>query len=85
MDEKTAEIKRMFVNEKSTGVGSKILSFLEQQAYVMGYRVLRLETRLVNQKAVTFYERNGYRRIPNYGRYLDRAEAVCFDKCLDTN
>ena len=83
MDEKAAEIKRMYVREKSSGVGTKLLSYLEQQAFAMGYQVLRLETRLVNQGAVAFYERKGYRRIPNYGRYQDRAEAVCFEKRLD--
>jgi ribosomal protein S18 acetylase RimI-like enzyme len=48
----------------------------------MGYETLRLSTRLVNQTAVSFYERNGYRRIPNYGRYQGRDEAVCFEKML---
>ena len=83
MDEKTAEIKRMYVREKSSGVGTKLLAFLERQARAMGYKVFRLETRLVNQGAVAFYERNGYQRISNYGRYQGRAEAVCFEKRLD--
>jgi ribosomal protein S18 acetylase RimI-like enzyme len=82
MDEKTAEVKRMYVRERSSGVGSMLLSFLERQAAQMGYETLRLETRLVNQGAVSFYERNGYRRIPNYGRYQGRPEAVCFEKAL---
>jgi ribosomal protein S18 acetylase RimI-like enzyme len=82
MDKITAEIKRMYVREKSSGVGSKLLFFLENQAAEMGYEVLCLETRLVNQKAVSFYEKNGYRRIPNYGRYQGRPEAVCFEKKL---
>ncbi len=85
MDEKTAEIKRMYVREKSSGVGTKLLAFLERQAGTMGYKVLRLETRLVNQGAVAFYERNGYERIPNYGKYQGRPEAVCFEKRLDVN
>jgi GNAT superfamily N-acetyltransferase len=82
MDKTTAEIKRMYVREKSSGVGSKLLFFLEHQALQMGYEVLHLETRLVNQVAVLFYERNGYRRILNYGRYQGRPEAVCFEKHL---
>lgn len=44
--------------------------------------VLGLETRLVNTRAVHFYERHGYSRIPNYGRYIGRPEAVCFEKTL---
>ncbi len=82
MDEKTAEVKRMYVRERSSGVGSKLLFFLEHQAAEMGYEALRLETRIVNQGAVSFYERNGFSRIPNYGRYQGRPEAVCFEKML---
>jgi ribosomal protein S18 acetylase RimI-like enzyme len=82
LDEKTAEIKRMYVREKSSGVGSMLLFFLENQAAQMGYEALLLSTRLVNLGAVSFYERNGYRRIPGYGRYLGRPESVCFEKHL---
>ncbi len=83
MDEKTAELKRMYVRKKSIGAGSKLLSYLEHQAAMIGYEALRLETRLANQKAVAFYERNGYLRIPNYGRYQSRTEAVCYEKRLN--
>lgn len=82
LDEKTAEIKRMYVREKSSGAGSKLLSFLEHRAAQLGYEALLLSTRLVNLKAVSFYERNGYRRIPGYGRYQSRPESVCFEKIL---
>jgi ribosomal protein S18 acetylase RimI-like enzyme len=30
--------------------------------------------------AVAFYERHGYRVIPNFGKYAGRAEAVCLGK-----
>lgn len=56
--------------------------FLEHRAAEMGYDALLLSTRLVNQGAVSFYERNGYLRIPNYGRYQDRPEAVGFENML---
>ena len=48
----------------------------------MGYKTLRLETRIVNAKAISFYERNGYRKIPNYGKYAGRANSICFEKNL---
>jgi ribosomal protein S18 acetylase RimI-like enzyme len=48
----------------------------------MGYKILRLATRIVNTKAVSFYERNGYRKIPNYGKYARRANSICFEKNL---
>jgi GNAT superfamily N-acetyltransferase len=82
MDETTAEVKRMYAKEKGMGIGNKILSYLEHQAYDMGYKTLRLETRIVDAKAVSFYERNGYRKIPNYGKYAGRVNSICFEKKL---
>ena len=83
-DEKTAEIKRMYVRAKSNGIGTEILSFLEQQAYNIGYTSLCLETRTINKRAVSFYQNNGYYVIPNYGKYINHAEAICFGKNLLT-
>jgi GNAT superfamily N-acetyltransferase len=78
-----AELKRMFAMPGTRGVGSAVLAFLEQQASALGYRDLWLETRKVNARAVAFYERHGYRTIPNFGRYMGRPEAVCLAKALD--
>lgn len=77
-----AELKRMFAIPASKGVGSAVLNDLERRAKADGCRELWLETRLVNSRAVRFYERNGYRRIPNFGKYVGRPEAVCFAKTL---
>lgn len=70
---------------KAIGIGTKILSYLEAQAMEMGYKSLWLETRLINHQAVSFYESRGYYRIPNYGKYVDRLDAVCFEKRLTDN
>ncbi len=78
----TAEVKRMYAGEKGKGIGKKVLSYLEMRAWELGYRALKLETRLINRRAVAFYEKNGYTRIPNYGKYAGRPEAVCFEKQL---
>jgi ribosomal protein S18 acetylase RimI-like enzyme len=82
MDETTAEAKRMYTKDKGMGIGKKILSYLEHRAYDIEYKTLRLETRIVNTKAVSFYERNGYRKIPNYGKYAERTNSICFEKDL---
>ena len=82
MDDTTAEIKRMYAKDKGMGIGNKILSYLEHQAHHIGYKTLRLETRMVNAKAVSFYERSGYRKIPNYGKYVERTNSICFEKDL---
>lgn len=82
MTEVIAEVKRMFAKTKTAGVGSEILYYLELQAQKLGYTALRLETRLINKRAVAFYEKRGYYRIPNYGKYIGMPEAVCFEKIL---
>ena len=77
-----AEVKRMYSRPGTSGVGSAVLAFLEAEAMSLGYEALWLETRIVNQRAVAFYERRGYSRIPNFGKYLGNAKAVCFEKRL---
>lgn len=76
------ELKRMYARPGTRGTGAALLAALEQAAREQGARVARLETRLVNARAVAFYLRHGYRRIPNYGRYAGRDEAACFEKAL---
>ncbi len=82
LDTDIAEVKRMYARPGTSGVGAAILAHLETAAADYGYRAIRLETRLINARAVAFYERHGYRRIANYGKYAGRPEAVCFEKRL---
>jgi N-acetylglutamate synthase-like GNAT family acetyltransferase len=84
ISEDIAEVKRMFAKSKGKGIGTEILCYLEQQAKELSYSTLRLETRLINRQAISFYEKNGYIRIDNYGRYVNRPEAVCFEKDINT-
>jgi len=77
-----AEIKRMYARHGTSGVGSAVLRFLEDQALALGYQALWLETRLVNRRAMDFYEARGYTRIANYGKYIGNPLAVCFEKQL---
>ncbi|MGB8453710.1 MAG: GNAT family N-acetyltransferase [Anaerocolumna sp.] len=82
LSDDTAEIKRMYARKKSSGVGGKILAHLEEQAKKFGYSRIILETRKCNEKAVSFYQRHGYRVIKNYGKYVEMPEAICFEKIL---
>lgn len=75
-----AEIKRMYSKEK--GCGSAILEYLELKAKELNYKELWLETRRINEYAVNFYLKRGYSEIPNYGKYKNRPEAICFAKIL---
>ncbi len=83
MEGNSAEIKRMYARYKGAGIGSAVLSYLEVQAKELGYVSLKLETRLINHNAVSFYESMGYKRIGNYGKYAGNSEAVCFEKIID--
>lgn len=77
-----AELKRMYASPGTKGVGTAILQFLEAKATQMGYEELWLETRRVNVRAVGFYSSRGYEQIPNFGKYVDRPEAICMAKRL---
>ena len=63
-------------------IGKTILAFLEDIASKSGYKELILETRIKNTEATQFYEKQNYKVIPNYGKYKDRPEAICFGKSL---
>jgi GNAT superfamily N-acetyltransferase len=78
-----AEVKRMYARPDNPGAGSALLAFLEAQAAALGYRAIWLETRAINERAVRFYLTRGYSRIPNYGKYVGNAQAVCLAKQLD--
>jgi ribosomal protein S18 acetylase RimI-like enzyme len=79
---KIGEIKRMYAREAGRGVGSSLLQALEERGRAFGYQTLWLETRRINKGAVKFYLKHGYKVRENYGPYIGRAVAVCFEKNL---
>ena len=82
LSDTTAELKRMYSNRTSPGIGSALLSWLEEAARELGYREMWLETRKINTRAVQFYQKHGYAQRDNYGPYVGRDEAICFAKPL---
>jgi putative acetyltransferase len=80
----TAEIKRMFVRAESrgTGVAQQILQLLEAVAREHSVNRIELETGPKQPAAITFYSKNGYRSIPNFGPYVGDEFSVCFGKAL---
>lgn len=72
----------MYSDRSAPGVGLALLKYLQAWALDMGYREIRLSTRVINSRAVAFYLRNGFREIENYGPYVDRDESVCLSKRL---
>ncbi|WP_177200441.1 GNAT family N-acetyltransferase [Paraburkholderia diazotrophica] len=77
-----AELKRVYARPNKAGVGRALLSALEAEAVAAGYHTLVLETRAVNQRAIAFYERNGYSPIDVFPSCSDLADARCFAKTL---
>ncbi|GAA3780301.1 GNAT family N-acetyltransferase [Flavobacterium ginsengiterrae] len=82
VDENTAEVKRMYSKLPQKKIGTSILTFLEEKAKNIGFTNLVLETRVKNHEAVQFYTKHKYQVIPNYGKYINRPEAICFGKSL---
>jgi GNAT superfamily N-acetyltransferase len=76
------EIKRMFSKYRRRGIGTAVLHELERQARMRNYQSLWLETRKANSEAVAFYVSQSYRIRKNFGKYIDNADAVCFEKRL---
>lgn len=83
-DEKTVEVKRMYVlpEWRGKGVAPKILAELETWASELGYTRCVLETGLRMPDAVAFYSKNGYARIPNFGQYAGVENSACFEKAV---
>lgn len=84
VDDGIAEIKRMYVRPESRGSGAaaSLLRRLEEAALDLGSPALVLETGTEQQRAVGFYQREGFRRIANFGPYVGAPLSVCFSKVL---
>jgi len=80
LDEQTCELKRMYSSRP--GYGKRILAALETKASAMGYQTSVLSTRIVNQRAVDFYCRQGYEPISPYGKYIACSQSICLGKSL---
>lgn len=84
LDDRTVEIKRMYVAPagRRRGLARLILSELERLAAKAGYQVARLETGTLQTEAIPLYETSGYSHIPPFGPYIGKSVSVCFEKAL---
>lgn len=83
-DNKTAEIKRMYVEDsyRGKGISKLILNRLEETAINMNYKRIILETGLKQPEAMNLYEKSGFTKIKSYGRYKDEPDSVCYEKMI---
>jgi putative acetyltransferase len=87
-DEKTVEIKRMFVRKeyRGKGISKLILNRLEEIAADMGYSTAVLETGIKQQEAIALYKKSGYTQTEKYGPYANLEFSICMSKKIeDTN
>lgn len=83
-NDKTMEIKRMFVPRemRGKGVAVAILQDLEKWATKMGYDKCVLETGDKMPEAIGLYKKSNYIVIPNYGQYQNVESSISFEKKL---
>lgn len=83
-DEKTAEVKRVFVKKeyRRKGISKTLMILLEKRAREKGFSTLLLETGAPLVEAIALYHSLGYLIIANYGQYKDLRGSVCMQKNL---
>jgi ribosomal protein S18 acetylase RimI-like enzyme len=78
-----AEIKRMRIhpNYQGRGLGQIIYNELEARARALGYKILHLDTSIVQIPAQKLYEKNGFREV---GRDIYQGlEVILYEKQLE--
>jgi putative acetyltransferase len=83
-DGDSMEVKRMYTlpSHRGKGIARMILEELEKWATDLGYQRCILETGKRQPEAIQLYKKSGYQSIPNYGKYLNVENSVCFQKHL---
>ena len=78
----TMEIKRMYTSPewRGKGIATKVLTELEIWATELSNEKCVLETGKRQPEAIELYKKNGYKIIPNYGKYAGIENSVCFEK-----
>jgi len=83
-DTHSMEVKRMYTlpSHRGKGIAKLVLHELEKWTSELGYEKCVLETGKRQPEAIALYEKSGYQPIPNYGKYLNVKNSVCFAKEL---
>ncbi|MBM1104563.1 GNAT family N-acetyltransferase [Aurantibacter crassamenti] len=80
-----AEIKRMYVlqSHRGKGVANLLLNELENWSSELNFKKCILETLKEKPYVIRFYEKNNYKKIPNFGEYVKAENSICFEKELN--
>jgi len=84
-NQKTMEIKRMFVlpGNRGLGIATQILKELENWSQELSFEKCILETGIKQPEAIHLYKKNGYNITPNYGQYFGVENSLCFEKLFN--
>jgi len=80
----TMEVKRMFVlpNRRGEGIATGILKQLEKWAFDLNFKRCLLETGKNQPEAIALYKKSQYHTVPNFGKYVNAENSICFEKVL---
>lgn len=82
IEERTGELKRMYVRpeDRGRGIGGLLLDSLEAEARALGLSRLVLETGTRQQEALALYQRAGFSDIAPFDEYVNSPLSVCMAK-----
>jgi GNAT superfamily N-acetyltransferase len=83
-DDRTAEVKRMYVvaSARRRGLSRRMLAEIERSAGLAGIDRLVLNTGFEQPEAVALYEQTGYLPTSGFGYYADHPLALFYEKKL---
>jgi len=71
IDNSSADVESIAVDPlyQGSGIGSKLLAYIEEEMRARGFSVSILEVREKNHEGLRFYQKNGYRVIEKINNY----------------
>ncbi len=84
IDERTAELKRMYVRShaRGRGIARALLAAAEREAERLGYAQIWLETGTMQPEAVALYLTAGYEPVAPFGQYAGGDLAIHLGRLL---
>jgi putative acetyltransferase len=76
------ELDMMYVKPsfRGTNVAHQLIQAAEQHAKANGFHIIKLRAGAPQPEALRFYEKEGYTRIPVFGKWVFDDTAICFAK-----
>jgi putative acetyltransferase len=78
------ELKRFYISDahRGRGLGRRLLEAVEDRARSDGYRILRLETGVLQPAAIALYRSAGFSEIGRFGDYVPDPLSIFLEKTL---